>query len=223
MRGFWFLVLATVRQGQVCGSALPAPLPACGCGGHISISQWCDAVAKDRGVRPDKSLETGFRTPPPTTVMISGQILWSLRKGLSNRLSPYWVSVGWSSKDPLSTQQMTLLRSQWLCLGTVTGRAWALSECASSVTLLKEVLTRFAILFLNDKFLIIKWLKVKVAQSCLTLCNPVDHTVHGILQARILEWVAFPFSRGSSQPRDWTQVSHIAGGFFTSWATREAL
>ena len=48
-------------------------------------------------------------------------------------------------------------------------------------------------------------------------------TVHGILQARILEWVAFPFSRGPSQPRDWTQVSHTTGGFFTSWATREAL
>ena len=46
--------------------------------------------------------------------------------------------------------------------------------------------------------------------------------VHGILQARILEWVAFPFSRGSFQTRDWTQVSHIASGFFTSWATREA-
>ena len=65
-------------------------------------------------------------------------------------------------------------------------------------------------------------LKVKVAQSCLTLCNPMNCTVHGILQARILEWVAFPFSRGSSQPRDWTQVSRIAGGFFTIWATREA-
>ena len=47
------------------------------------------------------------------------------------------------------------------------------------------------------------------------------HTVHGILQARILEWVAFPFSRGSFQLRDWTQVSHITGRFFTSWATRE--
>ena len=46
--------------------------------------------------------------------------------------------------------------------------------------------------------------KVKVAQSCPTLCNPMDYTVHGILQARILEWVAFPFSRGSSQPRDQT-------------------
>ena len=60
-------------------------------------------------------------------------------------------------------------------------------------------------------------MKVKVAQSCLTLCNPMDYTVHGIFQARILEWVAFPFFRGSSQPRDWTQVSHIAGRFFTSF------
>ena len=63
--------------------------------------------------------------------------------------------------------------------------------------------------------------KVKVTQSCPTLCSPMDYTVHGIFQARILEWVAFPFSRGSSQPRDWTQVSCIIGGFFTSWATRE--
>ena len=46
------------------------------------------------------------------------------------------------------------------------------------------------------------FLCVKVAQSCLTLCHPMDYTVHGILQARTLEWVTFPFSRGSSQPRD---------------------
>jgi len=50
----------------------------------------------------------------------------------------------------------------------------------------------------------------------------MEFTVHGILQARILEWVAFPFSRGSFQPRDQTQVSSIAGGFFISRATREA-
>ena len=62
-----------------------------------------------------------------------------------------------------------------------------------------------------------KKMKVKVIQSCPTLCDPL-----GILQARILAWVAFPFSRGFSQPRDGTQVSHIAGGFFTSWVTREA-
>ena len=53
-------------------------------------------------------------------------------------------------------------------------------------------------------------MKVKVTQSCPTLWDPMDYTVHGILQARILEWVAFPFFRGSSQARDWTQVSCIA-------------
>ena len=63
---------------------------------------------------------------------------------------------------------------------------------------------------------------VKDAQSCLTLCDPMHYTVHGILQARILEWVAFPISRGSSQTRDRTQISCIAGRFFTSWAIREA-
>ena len=103
-----------------------------------------------------------------------------------------------------------------------------------------------------------KW--VKVAQLCPTFCDPVDYTAHGILQARILEWVGFPFSRGSrdqtqvfwiagrffhqlshkgsprilewvaysfssrsSQPRNRTGVSCIAGGFFTNWAIREAL
>ena len=53
--------------------------------------------------------------------------------------------------------------------------------------------------------------KLKVAQSCPTLCDPMDYTVHEILQARKLEWVAFTFSRGSSQPRDQTQVFCIAG------------
>ena len=63
-------------------------------------------------------------------------------------------------------------------------------------------------------------MKVKVAQSCLTLCDPRDYTVRGNLQARILEWAAFPFfSRGSSQPRDPTQVSRVAGRFLTSGAT----
>ena len=72
-----------------------------------------------------------------------------------------------------------------------------------------------------------KWSESEVTQSCLTLCNPIGcsppgSSVHGILQARVLEWVAIPFSRGSSWPRDWTQVSCIAGKFFTVWAIKEA-
>ena len=68
----------------------------------------------------------------------------------------------------------------------------------------------------------------EVAQSCPTLCDPMDcslsgSSVHGIFQARVLEWVAVSFSTGSSQPRDRTQVSRIAGRHFTVWATMEVL
>ena len=66
-------------------------------------------------------------------------------------------------------------------------------------------------------------LKVKVVQSYLTLCDPMDYTVHGILQARILEWVAYPFFSGSSWSRNRTGVSCTAGGFFTSWAKTETI
>ena len=66
----------------------------------------------------------------------------------------------------------------------------------------------------------------EVAQSCLILCDPMDcslpgSSVHGIFKARVLEWVAISFSRGSSQPRDQTQVSWVIGRRFTIWVTRE--
>ena len=66
-----------------------------------------------------------------------------------------------------------------------------------------------------------------VTQSCPALCDPMDcsstgSSVHGIFQVRIVEWVAIPFSGGSFWPRNWTQVSCIASGFFTIWATRGA-
>ena len=76
---------------------------------------------------------------------------------------------------------------------------------------------------------LVEGVKVKVlgAQSWLTLCNPMDRSppgfsIHGILQAKILEWAAISFSWGSSRPRGWTWVFCIAGRFFTIWATREA-
>ena len=64
--------------------------------------------------------------------------------------------------------------------------------------------------------------EVKVTQSCPTLFNPMDYTVHGILQARTLESVAFPFSKGSSQPRDWTQDSCVTADSLPAGQTREA-
>ena len=68
----------------------------------------------------------------------------------------------------------------------------------------------------------------EVTQSCPTLCNPMDcslpgSSVHGIFQSRVLEWVAVFFSRGSSQPSDWTWLSHIVGRHFSVWATREGI
>ena len=81
---------------------------------------------------------------------------------------------------------------------------------------------------LKDNSVKVHSLKVKeVTQSCLILCDPMDcslpgSSVHGIFQERVLEWVAISFSRGSSWPRDRTQVSCTAGRRFTVWATREA-
>ena len=73
---------------------------------------------------------------------------------------------------------------------------------------------------------LVKWSESEVAQSCPTLCEPMDcslpgSSIHGIFQTRIPEWVAISFSRRSSQPRDWTRVSHIVGRCFTIWATRK--
>ena len=95
-----------------------------------------------------------------------------------------------------------------------------LSKCKGKVQTLWFNL--FVLSWLHPLPLLNVWKKVKVAQSCPTLWDPMDCIAHGILQARILEWVAFPFSRGSSQPRDQTEVSCIADGFSTSWTTREA-
>ena len=67
---------------------------------------------------------------------------------------------------------------------------------------------------------VVKW-KWKPLSRVRLFANPMDYTVRGILKARILEWVAVPFSRAFSQPRDWTQVSCIAGILFTYWATKE--
>ena len=98
------------------------------------------------------------------------------------------------------------------------GQSWFLIY---SWSLWKVVFDKGFVIFTHI-VIVIATVKVEVTQLCLILCDLMDCTVHGILQARILEWVAFPSSKESSQPRDQTQVSHIAGGFFTSWATSEA-
>ena len=107
--------------------------------------------------------------------------------------------------------------------GVLTQCKWKATEIQGALFLITSEMLVFIIsLCLFPKLL--KWkVKVKVTHLCLTLCNPMDYTVHEILQARILGWVAFSFSRRFSQPRNWTWVSYIAAGFFTNWVTREAL
>ena len=90
---------------------------------------------------------------------------------------------------------------------------WCLGGNSTSRKSLWLSVTNFPVFGLRSLTVFSKW--VKFTQSCPTLCDPMDYTVHGILQARILDWVAFPFCRGSSQLRDRTQVSRTAGGFFS--------
>ena len=102
---------------------------------------------------------------------------------------------------------------EWVAISFSRGSSWPRGQTWVSC-IARQILYYWA----NWEALVGTW-KVKVAQLCPTLCNPMDYIVYGILQARILEWVDFPFSRGSSQPRDRTQVSCIGGRFFISWAT----
>ena len=117
-----------------------------------------------------------------------------------------WVAISFSrgSSQP----------RDWTCVSCIAGRFF-------TIWVTGETLIHNMKLHIKYNLMHYLCMKVKVAQSHPTLRDPTDCTVHGILQARILEWVAFTF-RGSTQPRDQTQVSLIAGRFFTSWPTREA-
>ena len=85
---------------------------------------------------------------------------------------------------------------------------------------LRTAFTKNGSIKCTEHFLLVRY-SLRCSESESLSHDPMDYTVYGILQARILVWVAFPFSSRSSQPRDWTEVSCIAGRFFTSWATRE--
>ena len=129
-----------------------------------------------------------------------------------------WLSEWRTTPWPLLTKIITLI----LKIKGINYNTGEVFYSCSSINL-HLLLTRQWRLYL--------WKKVKeseVAQSCPTVCDPVDRSlqgssVHGILLARILEWVATSFSRGSSQPRDQTQVSRIGGSYFNLWATRKLM
>ena len=130
----------------------------------------------------------------------------------------YWSALPFSSPvDHVLSDLSTMTRPYWVALH---GMAHRFIEYVTQPPLIKVSMIACC---KHKEFLTWKL----VAQSCLILCDPMDCSPpgspdHGILQARILEWVAIPSSRGSSWPSDWPLVSCIADGSVTIWATREA-
>ena len=120
-----------------------------------------------------------------------------------------------------SCLESSMDRGTWQATVHGVTKSWTwLKWLSTHIRVHQETETRAGIL-------VVKVGKSEVAQSCLTLCNPMGcsipgSTIHGIFQARVLEWVAISFSRRSSRPRDWTWISRIAGRCFTVWVTREA-
>ena len=157
--------------------------------------------------------------------------VFSSESVLHIRWPKYWSS---SFSFSLSNEYSGLIsfRIDWLDLLVVQGTLKSLLQHHSSKASILWCLA-FFIVQLSHPYMTtgktialteVKW--SEVAQSCPTLYDPMDCTllcssVQGIFQARVLEWVAISSSRGSSWPRDWTQVSHTAGRRFTIWATRE--
>ena len=126
------------------------------------------------------------------------------------------------SEGPLWVPLQGSLRYQWnVSVWTSPIPTWVRTSHRADLSCLRSILFYFHYVAFSCPRK-----KKKKAQSCLTLCDPMDYSlsassIHEIFHARILGWVAISFSKGSSQPRDWTWVSHIAGRLFTIWATRE--
>ena len=148
--------------------------------------------------------------------------LWSLhqkRQDFPLWTRPWMFQRRYSTSFPISSTQFP---SCWLIIFFIYNYAtiifWTQNTFSYHITT-----SRYCLLPLVPRAKVL----VLVTQLCATLRDPMDGSlpgsdVHGIFQVRILEWVAMPFSRGSSWSRAWTWVSHIAGRFFTVWAKRES-
>ena len=141
-----------------------------------------------------------------------------------------WSLVGYSSwgRKESDTTERLHFHFSLSCIGKGNGSPLPCPEnpkdsraCLAAVYGVAQSRTRLKRLSSSSGSVYMLILNALVAQSCSTLCDARDcilpvSSVHGIFQARILKWVAIPFPRGSSQPRDWTQISCITGGFFLS-------
>ena len=146
--------------------------------------------------------------------------------GFCIRWPKYW-SFSCSISPSSEYSKLISFRIDWFDFLAVQGTLKSLLQHHNLQASILQHSAFFMVRLSHPYVTIGKTMKVQVSQSCLTLFESMDwslsgSSVHGILQARILEWVAYPFSRGSSWLRNGTKVSCITGRFLTSWATREA-
>ena len=140
-------------------------------------------------------------------LLMSGKF-WASLKNKSSKLHL------WNILNPLGMEQKSWVRDRVRLRNADLGIIWEVNYTQSRIIYMIMDFILVSISKYNDRHLcsmimLTLKVKVKVTQSCLTLCDPIDYTVHEILQARILEWVAVHFSGGSSQPRDQTHISSI--------------
>ena len=157
----------------------------------------------------------GSLSPPPKTLQVPGrgqQQIANITTCWSHSFRPNLIA-------PLCYTMRNLV--------LVWGRSWYLSRVFSVQFYIKRMrLVGSLVTIIHVLSYLWNESESEVAQSCPTLCDPMDYSlpgssIHGIFQARVLEWVAISFSRGSSWPLDRTWVSRIASRLFTVWATRE--
>ena len=147
--------------------------------------------------------------------------VWRFLKKLEVEV-PYDLAIPLLSihpKEMKSLSQRDVCTSMFIAALSTNNKVWKQAKCP----LAHEWTKKMECIYLPPHPLV----SVLVIQSCLTLCDPMDcsspgSSVHGVIQAKILEWVAISFSKGSSRPKDGTQISCTAGRFFTIWAAREA-
>ena len=157
-----------------------------------------------------------------------GIVLASKLHDLNNKLGTF-LCILWNTAQDKDYYQFCESLTETTCDGQLYGSIWlgARPQWLKQTLILLLLWRYFADVTEGYNQLTLRKKKEsEAAQSCPTLCNPTDcslpgSSIHGIFQARVLEWVAISFSRRSSQPRDRSQVSCIVGKHFTVWATRE--
>ena len=162
---------------------------------------------------------THWRYPTISSSIVPFSCLQSFPTSGSFQMRRLFTSGGQNIGVSASTSVLSMNIQDWFPLGwtswiSLLSKGWnTCKPMADSCQCMEKTTTVLKV---------IQFSSVQSLSRVRLFATSWTYTLHAILQARILEWVPFPFSKGSSQPRHRTQVSHIAGRFFTSWATREA-